>query len=173
MTASSTETSSIHKATSHSSKDSLEAFLQKLKSEYRVPLPLKCAVERYQEWGLSNPRATPAAKERQIKELHSLYRLDDHGDMGRYTLYRRTYFANASAEVADVFDRLLAAMFRNPTQRPTHMVELSELQDWRWLDREGVNDFTETVFGIHPALRALAEAMKETDRSGDLRGVRR
>jgi long-subunit acyl-CoA synthetase (AMP-forming)/GNAT superfamily N-acetyltransferase len=109
-------------------EEALEAFLQKLKSEYRVPLPLKCAVERYQEWELSNPRATPAAKERQIKELHSLYRLDDHGDMGRYTLYRRTYFANASAEVADVFDRLLAAMFRNPTQRPTHMVELSELQ---------------------------------------------
>lgn len=109
-------------------KEELDEFLVRLDREYRVPLPLLCAVERYLEWERSNPRATPPAKERQIKELHSLYRLEAYGDMGRYTLYRRTYFAEAAEAVTSAFDRLLAKMFRNAGQRPTHMVELSDLQ---------------------------------------------
>jgi GNAT superfamily N-acetyltransferase len=109
-------------------REELDGFLERLGREYRVPLPLQCAVERYREWERSNPRATPAAKEGQIKELHSLYRLDDHQDIGRYTLYRQSYFAQASSEVGTAFDRLLGRMFRNPHQRPTHMVELSDLQ---------------------------------------------
>jgi long-subunit acyl-CoA synthetase (AMP-forming)/GNAT superfamily N-acetyltransferase len=108
--------------------EELDSFLTRLRREYRVPLPLLCAVERYLEWESSNPRATPQAKERQIKELHSLYRLDAYGDMGRYTLYRRTYFSRAAVSVTSAFDRLLEKMFRNPGQRPTHMVELSDLQ---------------------------------------------
>jgi GNAT superfamily N-acetyltransferase len=48
--------------------------------------------------------------------------------MGRYTLYRKTYFAPSSSKVASAFDRLLKRMFRNSWQRPTHMMELSDLQ---------------------------------------------
>ena len=109
-------------------QEELEEFLGRTEREYRIPLPLQCAVDRYREWEQSNPRARPDAKERQIKELHSLYRLDDHGPIGRYTLYRRTYFDGASEAVTSAFDRLLKRMFNNPGQRPTHMVELSELQ---------------------------------------------
>jgi long-chain acyl-CoA synthetase len=109
-------------------EEELDNFLARLRQEYRVPLPLLCAVERYLEWERSNPRATPSAKERQIKELHSLYRLDAYEDTGRYTLYRRTYFARSPEAVTSAFDRLLEKMFRNPGQRPTHMVELSDLQ---------------------------------------------
>ncbi|MGW8266592.1 MAG: AMP-binding protein, partial [Longimicrobiales bacterium] len=109
-------------------KEELDGFLDRVKRSYRIPLPLQCAVERYVEWEESNPRATAPAKERQIKELHALYRLDAHGDLGRYTLYRKTYFTQASDETASAFDRLLAKMFRNPGQRPTHMVELSDFQ---------------------------------------------
>ena len=92
----------------------MAAFLEGLKQAYRTPLPLQCAVERYAEWEKSNPRATPPAKERQIKELHSLYGLDAFEDMGRYTLYRRTYFSASAEGVAKAFDRLLDKMFRNP-----------------------------------------------------------
>jgi len=109
-------------------RERLEGYLKKLEHEYRVPLALQCAVERYEDWTHTNPRATSFAHERQITELHQLYQLDAHGDMGRYTLYRRTYFASLGSEVASAFDRLLHRMFRNPGQRPTHMVELSELQ---------------------------------------------
>jgi long-chain acyl-CoA synthetase len=108
--------------------EKLDEYLSELEGKYRIPLPLQCAVERYTDWEKSNPRATPSARERQIKELHSLYRLETHGAMGRYTLYRRTYFAGAEAEATQAFDRLLERMFNNQDQRPTHMVELSELQ---------------------------------------------
>jgi len=108
--------------------EALDDYLHELDEDYHVPLPLQCAVERYLSWEESNPRATPSAKEGQLKELHSLYRLEAYGDMGRYTLYRRTYFAQADPRTEEAFDRLLARMFRQPEIRPTHMVELSELQ---------------------------------------------
>jgi long-chain acyl-CoA synthetase len=109
-------------------RERLEGYLRKLDHEYRVPLALQCAVERYEEWARTNPRATPFARERQVTELHQLYQLDGYGEMGRYTLYRRTYFEVLGPDVTSAFDRLLNQMFRNPGQRPTHMVELSELQ---------------------------------------------
>ncbi len=109
-------------------EETLDTYLRKLEQSYHVPLPLQCAVERFLSWEESNPRATPSAKERQLKELHSLYRLEAYGDMGRYTLYRRTYFAGAGSRTAAAFDHLLERMFRQPGTRPTHMVELSELQ---------------------------------------------
>ncbi len=109
-------------------EEKLDAYLKALDAEYRVPLALQCAVERYEEWEGSNPRATTVARERQISELHELYRLEECGDIGRYHLYRRTYFARSGPEATSAFDRLLKRMFRNPGQRPTHMVELSDFQ---------------------------------------------
>jgi GNAT superfamily N-acetyltransferase len=106
----------------------LDEFLAHLEEEYRIPLPLQCAVERFSTWEDSNPRATPSARERQIKELHALYGLEAHGDMARYALYRQTYFSGSSQETREAFDRLLDRMFKHPDQRPTHMVELSDLQ---------------------------------------------
>jgi GNAT superfamily N-acetyltransferase len=106
----------------------LERYLVKLEEEYKVPLPLQCAVERYQEWEQSNPKATPSAKERHISELRLLYRLEPYKDIARYYLYRHTYFATAHMEIQNAFDKLLEKMFRSPNVRPTHMVELSDLQ---------------------------------------------
>jgi hypothetical protein len=109
-------------------EERLDEYLRDLNQTYRVPLRLRCAVERYQEWEHSNPRATTFARERQISELHQLYRLEEFGDLGRYTLYRQTYFAHAGPETSSAFDRLLRKMFRDPNHRPTHMMELSDLQ---------------------------------------------
>lgn len=109
-------------------KERLQGYIRQLEEEYHPPLPLQCAVERYRTWENTNPRATPRAREREIDELNRLYRLDAHGDLARYTLYRRTYFADADGETAKTFDRLLKRMFRTPQERPTHMVELSDLQ---------------------------------------------
>ncbi len=109
-------------------EEKLGSYLVALEGQYRVPLALQCAVERYEEWEMANPRATTFAKERQISELHQLYRLEEYGDLGRYHLYRRTYFARSDPEVTAAFDRLLKRMFQNPWLRPTHMVELSDFQ---------------------------------------------
>ncbi len=165
-------------------QEELDGFLARLRREYRAPLPLLCAVERYLEWESSNPRATPQAKERQIKELHSLYRLDAYGDMGRYTLYRRTYFSRAAVSVTSAFDRLLEKMFRNPGQRPTHMVELSELQSALETDADRLV-FSRLVFpsgrSIKPVdVRAVGDqdrgyvvvASHVRDRRGDSYAVR-
>lgn len=109
-------------------EEKLESYLKALEEEYRPTLALQCAVERYEEWESSNPRATAFAKERQVSELNLLYRLGESGDLGRYVLYRRTYFGQPGPDVAAAFDRLLKRMFHNPWQRPTHMMELSDLQ---------------------------------------------
>lgn len=132
----------------------LDEYLERLKEEYHVPLPLQCAVERFTDWERSNPRATPSAKERQIKELHSLYRLEAYQDMGRYTLYRRTYFADAAPETTGTFDRLLARMFKNPDQRPTHMVELSDLQTTLTRDADRLV-FSRLVFPSDKSVKPL------------------
>jgi GNAT superfamily N-acetyltransferase len=109
-------------------KERLEAYLRGLQEEYRIPLSLQCAVERYRAWERDNPLARPQAREQHIMEMHRLYRLESHGDMGRYTLFRHTYFAGFGPDTTHAFDRLLRKMFRTPEQRPTHMVELSDLQ---------------------------------------------
>ncbi len=81
-------------------------------------------------WSGSDPTPgrLPSPGNGQISELHQLYRLEAFGDLGRYTLYRRTYFQPLGDEVTSAFDRLLRRMFRNPWQRPTYMLELSDLQ---------------------------------------------
>lgn len=110
-------------------KERLEEYREKLQAEYRIPLALHCAVERYRAWERDNPRATPQAREKHILEMYRLYRLEEHGDLGRYTFYRHTYFAGFPDETCRAFDRLLRKMFHAPDLRPTHLVELSELQD--------------------------------------------
>jgi len=108
--------------------EELTRYRRRLKEEYRIPLSLHCALERYRIWEEANPGARPQAREQQIKEMHKLYRLEEYGDMGRYTLYRHTYFQALPPDVTHTFDRLLRKMFREPDQRPTHMLELSDLQ---------------------------------------------
>ncbi len=108
--------------------EELGRYLGRVAEEYRIPLSLQCAVERYRAWEEANPSAKPQAREQQIKEMYKLYGLESHGDLGRYTLYRHTYFAAFPPEVIHAFDRLLKKMFREPEQRPTHMMELSDLQ---------------------------------------------
>jgi hypothetical protein len=97
------------------------------------------------EWEESNPNATPSAKERQLSELNRLYRLDRFGDIARYTLYRDTYFVQSSPEIQAAFDRLLHRMFHRPAQRPTHMVELSDLQA-TLTDNDDLMVFSRLVF---------------------------
>lgn len=106
----------------------LDRYLQKIDSQYHVPIPLRCAIARYGEWEKMNPDATAAAREQIARELFRLYRIGRFGLLARYHLYRHTCFSKAPAEAIAAFDRLLTRMFRNPDERPTRMVELSDLQ---------------------------------------------
>jgi GNAT superfamily N-acetyltransferase len=107
--------------------DALDSFLEHLTKEYHVPLSLQIAVERYQEWETANPQATVTARENQVLELHAVYQLGQYGDLGRYFLYRHTYFAKSDTQLLDTFDRLLKKMISQPEQRPTQLPELSDL----------------------------------------------
>jgi ribosomal protein S18 acetylase RimI-like enzyme len=108
--------------------ETLKAYLKRLEAEYRPPLPLQNAISRFREWEATNPKATPKAREQVILDLFRLYGIEAFGNLGRYTLYRKTYFAKASEDAKAAFDRLLKGMFANPDIRPTNMVELSDLQ---------------------------------------------
>jgi hypothetical protein len=109
-------------------RDALAAFRQGLESAYYEPLALRGAIDRYAEWQRSNPRATPAARRQLASQRHGLYGLEAHGELARYHLYRRTYFARAAAPVAELYDRLLLRLFERRSEPATRLVELSELQ---------------------------------------------
>jgi len=105
----------------------LDAYLDHLDSEYHVPLSLQTAIDRYQEWEKANSKATTTARENQVLELLGVYQLDQYGDLGRYYLYRHTFFSNFDTAVSEAFDRLLNQMISHPKRRPTELSELSDL----------------------------------------------
>ncbi|MFH1276960.1 MAG: GNAT family N-acetyltransferase [Candidatus Eisenbacteria bacterium] len=107
---------------------SLDDYLGRLGVEYHVPVPVRCAVDRYREWEEMSRDATVTAKEQMVRELFRLYRIERFGAVGRYWLYRRTVFARSGEGVRSALDRLLDRMQRNPEERPTGLVELSDLQ---------------------------------------------
>jgi long-chain acyl-CoA synthetase len=106
----------------------LPLFISNLEDQYFVPLSIRCAVERYHDWLRSNPGSTAVAREYQIKGLMNLYQIDSHDDIGRYYLYRHTYFTETSPATREAFDELIRQMFLHPEKKPLHMLELSILQ---------------------------------------------
>ncbi|MFH1964336.1 MAG: GNAT family N-acetyltransferase, partial [Acidobacteriota bacterium] len=106
----------------------LPGFLSDLKNQYFVSLSIRCAIERYRDWLKSNPGSTAVAREYQIKGLMNLYQIDRHGDIGRYYLYRHSYFTETSNATREAFDELIRQMFLHPEKKPLYMLELSSLQ---------------------------------------------
>ncbi|MBU2501589.1 GNAT family N-acetyltransferase [bacterium] len=106
----------------------LDAFVTSLGEQYFPPLPLKGAINRFDEWERVNTQAQIAARLDILEELTRLYQLDRLPEIARYTLYRHTFFRQADLAVLDTFDRLLVRMHRRPGRRATQLVELSDLQ---------------------------------------------
>jgi len=132
----------------------LAEFRTRLDKEYHVPVPVSCAIERYRQWEELSPMATAAARERNVTELFRLYRVERFGPIARYYLYRQTYFAAAAEALRAAFDHLLDRMLQDPGERPTRMVELSELQA-QVTDDEDRMVFSRLVFPRAPAGRPL------------------
>lgn len=107
---------------------SLDAFVSELEDRYYVPRPVVGAIDRFAKWQRINAQANVSVRLGTIKELYRLYRLKSYGEIGRYTLFRHTFFKDAPLPLLDIFDRLLVRMFRHPQMRPTQMVELFEFQ---------------------------------------------
>ena len=111
----------------HDFLNALNGFIESLETRYYLPLPLKGAIGRFEEWEKVNTQAPLRARLEILEELTRLYRLYRLPDIARFTLFRNTYFRNADLPFLDIFDRLLIHMFRHPKQRTTQMVELSDL----------------------------------------------
>lgn len=105
----------------------LADFIRSLETRYFLPLQLKGAIARFEEWEKVNTQATLRARLEIIEELTRLYHLNRLPEIARYTLFRNTYFRLAELHFLDIFDRLLTRMFRHPKQRAVQMVELSDL----------------------------------------------
>jgi GNAT superfamily N-acetyltransferase len=106
----------------------VESFLDRLTSEFYVPLPLRNAVDRYGRWLDETTEPTSVAREQLVFELFRLYRIDRFGEISRYYLYRHTYFRDCETETLTAFDELLTGMYHQPGISAIHMVELSRLQ---------------------------------------------
>ncbi|HSD65350.1 MAG TPA: GNAT family N-acetyltransferase, partial [Vicinamibacteria bacterium] len=96
----------------------------------------------------------PSARRQLAAQMLRLYALEAHGDLARYTLYRRTYFTEAPDAVRGALDALLLRLFERPGEPATRLVELSELQA-AIAGAEDRRAFGELVF---PHAAALQEA---------------
>ena len=99
-----------------------------LEARPHVPLPVSCAIHRYQEWERLNPTASHEAREEAVLQMIRLYRLERFDDAYRFFVYQHTYFALAGPGVGRVFDRLVARRLGRPALAPGQLEELSELQ---------------------------------------------
>jgi long-chain acyl-CoA synthetase len=111
----------------HDFQNALNGFIESLETRYYLPLALKGAIGRFEEWERVNAQAPLRARLEILEELGRLYRLNRLPEIARFTLFRNTYFRGADLQFLDVFDRLLTRMFRYPKQRAVQMVELSDL----------------------------------------------
>jgi len=141
----------------------LKSYLDDLGGRYYVPVPLRCAIERYQEWDEANTGATTQAKERQIDTLFKLYRIDRYGEVARYYMYRHTYFGNVSNQVAMAYDYLISILHENPGLAAITSPSLSELQA-TLQSREDRHVFAHLVFPRSPEVSGL-EVLAIGDRS--------
>ena len=145
----------LHKLDSHLSEQAtaaekelhadLTAYLAELGKAYYVHVPLRSAIQRYQEWESLNPGATPEAREDLITTLHKLYGIDRFGETARYYMYRQTYFGAAAEEICTAFDYLLDVMHENPGAPAISLPALSELQA-SLQDRDDRHVFGHLVF---------------------------
>jgi len=145
-------------------RELLGDYLRKLSVEYYVNLPVKNAIERYEEWAAVNRDARAAAKEGLIDRLYYLYRIGRFGEAARYYLYRHTYFSDAAQEVKDAFDYLLHFLYNNPEVPAISVPELSELQD-TLKNREDRHVFGRLVFPRAksvPDVEVMAVGERET-----------
>ena len=106
----------------------VRAFRDALRRAYRPPLALEAAIGRYARWREANPRAPAVARRQLAARMWRLYALEPLGNLARYTLYRRTYFADGSEAARGAFDALLQRLFERPGAVPTRLVELAALQ---------------------------------------------
>jgi GNAT superfamily N-acetyltransferase len=141
----------------------LNAYLAELGNSYYVHVPLRSAIERYQEWESVNPGATPQAREDQIVTLFKLYGIDRFGETARYHMYRHTYFSAAGEDIRTAFDYLLGVMHETPGVPAISLPALSELQA-TLQNRDDRHVFGHLVFPRTPEVPNL-EVLAIGDRS--------
>lgn len=131
----------------------LDQSLRALGRDPRPPLPLLNAVDRYRAWLSEEEYPTPAAKLDLIVGLLELYRLNRFGEIGRYLLFRRTWFEEIDGKEKQLFDRLIDLLFTHPERNATQRVELSELQSL--IGEEDREAFSRMVFPKADGRRAM------------------
>ena len=107
----------------------LAAYRAAMEAHPHVPLPVLCAIHRFLAWERANPAASHEAREEAVIQMMHLYRLERFHEAFRFHVYQHTYFARAGAEVAEIFDRLVARRLGRPSAPQGQLEELSELQD--------------------------------------------
>ena len=107
----------------------LNDYMKNLQTSYYIPLPLRNAIRRFEDWESMNRDATYRAREQTVLEVYNLYRLNRYSELIRYHLYRYTYFKRANKRTEKTFDGLLQSMFQSPKKPAIRQMMLSELQD--------------------------------------------
>jgi long-subunit acyl-CoA synthetase (AMP-forming)/GNAT superfamily N-acetyltransferase len=112
----------------HTFLHTLDRTLLEMGRVPRVPLPLMNAVDRYHAWLHEEGEATEEAKLELIVGLIDLYRIDRFGELGRFMLFRRTWFSGVAPPASELYDRLIDHLHLHPERSSTQRVELPELQ---------------------------------------------
>lgn len=105
------------------------AWLDDMRARWIAPLALDSAIACYREWMLTHDASAHALRERYARDLARLFDIGRLGDIGRYTLYRHTVFADARTETRTAFDQLLVHMHQRPSLAPTRLPAMNRLLD--------------------------------------------
>jgi hypothetical protein len=145
--------------------DRIRSQAEELATTYRPTLAVEGAAARYHHWAAINPDASARARSDQIESLTRLYRLDQGGELARFTLFRQTYLDTADEDAQQACDQLIARLFRYPDLRAARTVELSDLQaalddpdDRAALGRLA---FPQSAPGHAPSLKAVGDRARE------------
>ncbi len=104
-------------------------WLDAMRSRWMPPLALDGAIACYREWNLTHDGSAFTLRERYARDLARLFDIGRLGDIGRYTLYRQTVFADARTETRTAFDQLLDHMHQRPSLAPTRLPAMNRLLD--------------------------------------------
>lgn len=106
----------------------LGGYLSEVRKNPVLPVSVLMAIRDFKEWETARAKLLPAEREQQVIRLIEEYHLDKKPAWVRFYFYRHTYFASATAEVIQAFEKLLVRLKEKTEKLPHQFLELSEIQ---------------------------------------------
>ncbi len=107
----------------------LSSYIDTMSDSQYFDSYITSAIKNYSDWRSANESARRKAKINFLNSLYSLYRLEEYPEVVKFEFYKNTYFDDYPAAIKELFQKLIDALIKYPSQTALNRVELVELQD--------------------------------------------